>query len=173
MHRLLARTALAVTFIVAAASGCDGGGGGDLDPDVVTNLPPGDGTGTALTGTYSMESVTTSCDGDCSTTVDEFTYSACDVGTRLDSTAEVIQADGALMIDVEDSDYVSQLAGGVDADGSFDVGGLRTQQGGEVTITARGVGTITAGTMTGTTRLRVDGMGLGCTIGVDVDGTRD
>jgi hypothetical protein len=150
-----------------------GGGGGDLDPDTVTNLPPGDGTGAAATGSYDLATVTTDCAGDCTTEVDGFTYSACDIGTRLDDTAEVVQADGVLTIDVPDSDYVSQLAGGIDADGSFDVGGLRTQQGGQITITARSIGAVVDGTFTGTARLHVSGMGLGCTIEADVTGTRD
>ena len=45
-----------------------GGGGGDLDPETVTNLPPGDGAGTAATGTYDLETVTTGCAGDCTAT---------------------------------------------------------------------------------------------------------
>lgn len=162
-----------VSFLIAVAiAGC-GGGDGELDPDTVTNLPPGDGTGSAATGTYDMQSVTTDCAGDCSTEVEGITYSACDIGTRLDETADVVQADGRLTLDVEDSEYVSQLAGGIDADGSYDVGGLRTQQGGQVTITSRSVGTATSGALTGTARLRVRGMGLDCEIDVDVTGARE
>ena len=164
-------TRLAPFFLVAVAA-C-GGGGGDLDPDVVTELPPGDGTGTAATGTYEMSTVTTDCAGSCRIEVEGFPYSACDIGTRLDETAEVTQTDGLLVVDVDDSNYVSRLEGGIDADGSYEVGGLRTQNGGEVVITARSVGTVTGGTWTGTARLLVKGMGLNCTIEADASGTRD
>ena len=151
--------------------GC--GGDGDLDPDSVTTIPPGDATGSAATGSYVLESITTSCDGDCVTEVEGFPYSACDVGTRLDAHAEVTQDEGALTIDVDDSDYVSRLEGGIDADGRFEVGGLRTQYGGEVRITARSIGTIGGGTVTSEGRLLVAGMGLDCRIGVDATGTRE
>jgi hypothetical protein len=164
------KTRLALSFIAAVAA-C-GGAAGDLDPDVVTELPPGDGTGTAATGTYDMESVTTGCSGSCRIEVEGFPYSACDVGTRLEETAEVEQQDGRLTVDVADSDYVSQLAGGIDADGSYEVGGLRTQNGGEVVITARSVGTVTGGAWTGTARLLVRGMGLDCTIEAAASGVR-
>jgi hypothetical protein len=80
--------------------------------------------------------------------------------------------DGALQIDVDGNDYVSRLAGGIDGDGSYDVGGLRTQFGGQVTITARTQGTLVTAGLTGTARLRVGGLGLACTIEVDVTGQR-
>jgi hypothetical protein len=160
--KLLAAVAL------AACGGADG-----LDPDVVTSLPPGNATGTAATGSYSMKTITTGCDGTCATTVNGFTYSACDIGTRLDSTATVTQADGRLTIDVEDSDYVSQLAGGLDADGTYDVGGLRTQQGGQIVITARSSGTLVGNAMTGSAQLQVSGMELDCRIDASADGIRD
>jgi len=163
------QTALALTLLVAAC----GGGGGDLDPDVVTDLPPGDGTGAAATGTYDMATVTTGCSGTCRIEVEGFPYSACDIGTRLDETAEVVQTDGVLTVDVEDSDYVSQLAGGIDADGTYEVGGLRTQNGGEVVITARSAGIVSGGAWSGTARLLVKGMGLDCTIEADASGTRE
>lgn len=158
---------LPVCLLLAACGGSD-----DLDPETVTNLPPGDATGTALTGSYRTESVTTDCGGTCSTTVDGAVFSACDVGTRLDDTIDVTQTDGALRIDVDGNDYVSRLAGGIDVDGTFDVGGLRTQLGGQVTITARTQGTLTSAAMTGTARLHVRGRGLDCFIATDVTGMR-
>jgi hypothetical protein len=168
---MLVRTSLLASLIASAIAAC-GGGADDLDPDVVTTLPPGDATGSAATGTYAMESITTGCSGTCAIEVDGFTYSACDIGTRLDELAEVVQADGALTIDIDDSDYVSRLSGGLFADGSFDVGGLRTQQGGQVTITARSAGTLVGAAMTGTARLHVTGMGLDCRIEAEVTGAR-
>jgi len=168
MHAAACMKALAVLVLLAA---CDGGAT-DLDADVVTNLPPGDATGSAMTGSYRMESVTTACDGDCNTSFDGAVYSACDVGTRLDDLIDIVQTDGALRIDVDGNDYVSRMEGGVNGDGAYDVGGLRTQLGGQITITARTRGTITAATMTGTARLRVTGRGIDCVIEADVDGAR-
>src|SRR5262245_16394892 len=88
-----------VSFLIALGVAACGGGSGELDPDPVTNLPPGDATGSAATGTYAMQSLTTGCSGRCTTEVDGFTYSACDIGTRLDETADVTQTDGRLVID--------------------------------------------------------------------------
>jgi len=159
---------LAVYFLVAACSG----GSSDLDADVVTSLPPGDATGTAMTGSYRMDTITTDCAGTCSTTVDGFIYSACDIGTRLENTVMITQTDGALRIDVDDSDYVSRLEGGLDASGVFDVGGLVTQLGGQVAITSRTQGMFVGNTITAASRLRVRGRGLDCHIEVDASGTR-
>jgi hypothetical protein len=159
---------LTICFLVAACSG----GSSDLDADVVTSLPPGDATGSAMTGSYRMETITTDCAGTCSTTVDGFIYSACDIGTRVDNTVMITQTDGALRIDVDDSDYVSRLEGGLDASGAFDVGGLVTQLGGQIAITSRTQGTLAGNMMTGVGRLRVRGRGLDCHIEVDASGTR-
>lgn len=164
------KTLLALS-LVASAAAC-GGSGDDLDPDTVTNLPPGDATGSAATGTYVLDTLTTACGGTCAVEVDGFNYSACDVGTRQTATTEIAQDGGALVFDVEDSDYASHLEGGIDVDGSFDVGGLVTQQGGQITITSRSTGTLIDGAMTATGRLRIDGMGLGCTVEIDVTGER-
>jgi hypothetical protein len=157
----------ALLVVLAACSG----GSDDLDPDVVTNLPPGDATGSAFGGNYGMSSVTTGCSGDCRTLVDGITYSACDIGTRLDDTITVTQSDGALVIDVDGNEYVSRLEGGVFADAMFEVGGLRTQLGGSVTITARVTGTFSS-KLAGTARLRVRGQGLDCVIESDVTGEK-
>jgi len=172
MIRALSISSLALAAVLVIPA-CGGGGGGNLDPDTVTNLPPGDATGTAATGVYALDSITTACTGACTTTVDGFEYDACDIGTHQESTADLTQVDGVLTIDVPDSDYVSQLAGGIDADGSYDVGGLRTQQGGQITITARSTGTLVGGHMMGSAQLLVEGMGLSCRIGIDVDGQRE
>jgi hypothetical protein len=158
---------LAVCLLVAAC-----GGSSDLDRDAVTNIPPGDATGTAMTGAYRMETITTDCDGECSTNIGGAIYSACDVGTRLEDTVMVTQTDGALRIDVEDSDYVSRMEGGLDASGAYDVGGVKTQLGGQITITARTQGTITGPALTGIARLRVTGQGLSCRIETEVSGVR-
>jgi len=156
-------------LVVVAACG---GGDSDLDADVVTNLPPGTATGDAMTGSYRMESLTTDCSGDCSTTVDDVVYSACDIGTRMTDYVDVTQTNGALVIDIDGNDYVSRLAGGIDTDGGYDIGGLRTQLGGSVTITARATGTFAGDSMTGEARLHVSGHGIDCHIETDVTGAR-
>jgi hypothetical protein len=156
-----------VVFLVLA--GC--GGSSDLDADVVTHLPPGDATGSAFAGRYEMTSVTTDCTGDCRTSAGDAVYSACDIGTRFEDTMMVTQTDGKLVIDVDGNDYVSRLEGGVFADAMFEVGGLRTQQGGTVAITSRVTGAFGA-KLTGTARLRVRGQGLDCVIETDVTGEK-
>jgi hypothetical protein len=166
-----------IGLVVMITAACGGGGGSfeeDLDPEVVTNLPAGDGTGTAATGDYDLVSVTTACAGDCLLGGSDMDpgFPICDVGTELTQTAHVEQDGGVLDIDVDDSEYVSQLAGGVNADGSFEVGGYITQNGGEVEVTSREVGTFDATSLSGTGRLQVIGGDLDCLIEVDLDGTR-
>jgi hypothetical protein len=144
-----------------------------LAGSVVTSLPAGDATGSAVSGTYELESLTTDCAGSCSTTISGFRFSACDVGTRLRETAIVTQSDGTLTIDVEDSQYVSRLGGGLFADATFDVGGVRTQLGGAITIRARSEGSVTQdGSLTGVTRLHAGGEGLDCDITAEIAATR-
>lgn len=148
-----------------------GGGSSDLDPDAVTSLPEGDAIGTGYSGHYRMTSLTTDCSGDCTTSVDGVVYSACDIGARLEDSITVTQTDGKLQIDVAGNDYVSRLDGGVFANAMFEVGGLRTQLGGSITITTRVTGSF-ASKLTGTARLRVSGHGLKCLIESEVTGDK-
>jgi hypothetical protein len=167
-----------IGLVVMITAACGGGGGGsfeaDLDPEVVTNLPAGDGTGTAATGDYDLVSVTTGCAGDCLLGGSDMDpgFPVCDVGTELTQTAHVEQDGGLLDIDVDGSDYVSQLAGGINADGSFEVGGYVTQNAGEVELTSREVGTFGGASLSGTGRLQIIGGDLDCLIEVDLEGTR-
>ena len=114
-------------------------GGDSLSPDVVTHLPSGDGTGTAMSGTYLVELYTSGCAGQCSVS----STSLCDIGQRRDGTLVVTQDGGHLRVEPQETDLVlARLDGGIWKDGHFDVGGLATQLGGAVVITARATGTI-------------------------------
>ena len=133
-------------------AGC---GGDALSSDVVTHLPDGDGMGTASSGTYAVELYTSGCAGKC-------TYSSasvCDIGQRRSGTLVVTQTGGHLRVEPQESDLVlSRLDGGIWKDGHFDVGGLATQLGGGVVITARASGAIDAARqLTGQAQARADG----------------
>lgn len=110
-----------------------------LSEDTVTSIPPGSGRGTALSGTRQVTWVTTDCDGDCFPVrlTETILYGVCDRGFRQTTTATFSQQDGALVMDVEGSSFVSQLRGGVNGDGSFDVGGVKTEVSGTFTMRGR------------------------------------
>lgn len=147
-------------------------GGGGLSEDDVIDLPAGDATGVLHAGDWSLETLTTSCAGDCEGSIDGFGFSVCDVGDRNDMTADVTQDDGAISFDVPDSEFVSRLDGGVWQSGAFVVGGQRTQQGGQLTILTRADGTLDGDALTGTASLRIEGAGAACDVEVDLDGER-
>lgn len=171
---------VAVICLIAAACGDgDGGGGGggfedDLDPAVVTDLPPGNGAGTSASGQYVRELVVTSCAGDCEIGGDEDgdAFSICDVGLEFTEFAQVEQSDGILDFDVDNNEYISRLAGGINSDGSFEIGGYITQGGGAIEATAREVGTISAWRLTGAGRRQIRSPSMDCVMGVDFDGMR-
>lgn len=159
-------------LVLLAACGPDGSQGGTT----VT----GTGVGTAASGTYEVESLTTSCSGKCSVNANGFTISVCDVGDRTDMTLAVRQNDATLRIDSEDSNYISRLEGLIDADGAYDVQGLRTAYGGAISIKVRSLGMIfdaegnatLTGTATGTVSGSTQGHSLDCRLAVELEGTR-
>jgi hypothetical protein len=117
-------------------------GGDSLSPDVVTHLPDGDGTGSAASGSYVVEVYTSGCAGRCTVS----SQSVCDIGQRRNGTLVVTQQGGHLRVEPQETDLVlTRLDGGIWKDGHFDVGGLATQLGGAVVITARATGSIDAG----------------------------
>lgn len=167
------KRALIMGALFAAACGAPG----DLSPDAVQNIPDGDATGSALSGTYDIEIRVTECSGSCGPfSVGIFSASVCDVGDTESGRVEVTQADGRLVIDTDE--LPSRFEGGAYADGSFDVGGYATQFGGELQITARSLGQIHAdGTLESTIRSRswgeVEGNDADC-VGVrEVTGVRE
>lgn len=139
---------------VVLAAGCGGDDEG-LDPEEVTNVPPGDGKGEAASGMWSFEAYTSACSGKCSAAEGFVVF--CEVGNRDSAEAMIVQDDGALQIDVDESFFVSRLKGGVDKDGSFDVGGYGTESGGALEITARVTGTFEGDDSTGVGEFRILG----------------
>jgi hypothetical protein len=143
---------------------------------VVTNLPEGDAMGDMVTGSYSTDLYTTDCRGDCVYELFGEPTSACDVGVTTITTVAVTQDDGYLLIETNDSNILIQrFEGGIDQDGSFDVGGYATQLGGEVEITGRSQGTITGdGDVTGTMQVHgrgeVAGDRIDCVASYDITG---
>ena len=137
---------MAAVLAFAALAGCGGDSG--LSRDVVTSLPDGNGAGTALSGQYRVTINTTSCSGECPSfqVLGVFTYSICEVGA-VDSneTITATQTDGHLEVEGDSSLFVQRLVGGVDADGTFDIGGYEAQGEGQVDVTARAEGRITTG----------------------------
>lgn len=153
-------------------------GDGGLSESDVLDLPPGNATGSALSGTYDLEAITVSCSGSCApVTVFGLIISPCDVGARNDEVATVTQTDGSLQVDVEDSLWASRLSGGVYDDGSFDIGGVKTELGGAARFISHATGSISgSGTWTGELEIRTvgsfEGQSRDCTAQVEVDGAR-
>ena len=105
---------IGVAYLAALVSGCGGGAPTKtLTPTNVSNMPPGDATGTALSGTYLVTSSTIEgCD--------------CRVGScgffrgATGGTVTVTQQDGSLTFTALGT---QPAVGGVNADGTFSVGG--------------------------------------------------
>lgn len=138
------RTLVIWALVVLAGCGDDNG----LSRDVVTSLPDGNAAGAALSGQYRVTITTTSCSGECPSfqVLGVFTYRICEVGA-VDSneTITATQTDGHLEVVGDSSLFVQRLVGGVDSDGAFDIGGYETQADGQVEVTARAKGSISAG----------------------------
>ena len=155
--------------LLCVLAGC---GSDSLSPDVVTHLPDGDGTGNAMSGTYSVQLYTSGCAGQCTVS----STSLCDIGQRRDGTLVVTQQGGHLRVEPQETDLVlSRLDGGIWKDGHFDVGGLATQLGGAVVITARADGTIDAarhlaGQAHAQAKGTVDGENVDCTATFELSG---
>jgi hypothetical protein len=113
------------------------------DKQTVTEIPPGDATGDAWSGRYDGEAYTAECQGACGPVeYGGWPTPLCEVGYRFDLGSDVTQEDGALQIDSDDDGYITRFRGGIDRDGTFDVGGYGTEFGGQVEITGRAEGSI-------------------------------
>jgi len=156
-------------LMLLLVGGC-GNSRDDLSMEVVTNLPDGDGTGSNASGSYIVDLKTVGCSGTCPTVaVFGFSFSICQEGkTFLSKGVTVDQNSGHLDVTVLSSAlYVTELAGGIDQDGDYDVGGATTELSGAVQITARVTGTITTDhQITGTARAwgfgEADGTSINC-----------
>lgn len=173
---LLAMLASPVVLMILA-SGC---GSSELDPDVVTNLPPGDANGTAHSGQYQLTILTKTCDGRCPTfQVWGFTVRICSPGNTDTERVTVTQTDGVLEVtELGSSMYVQSLKGGVNTNGSFDVGGYEVQQGVDVGVSARVQGQIdNNGKIQATAKLlgngTAEGETIACTGTFDITGVRE
>lgn len=158
-----------MALLSVAILGC-GDGSSDLSREAVTNIPPGSAKGTAFGGSYTMTLVTTTCSGTCPAMG---ILSVCSEGAKDTETATVTQKDGKLEM-VSSGLMVNSVAGGINSDGNFDLGGYGTQGAGAVAITARVTGTIaTNGKVTGTARARgVGSVKLGTeTININCNGS--
>lgn len=167
------RRVLSLCYVIASVAAC---GAGDLAKDVVTNLPPGNATGSALSGSYDLTVTTRDCSGQCPTfQVAIFTIRICDKGDVDHQTVSATQADGRLTVSGDAGLYVESLVGGISTDGSFDIGGYTNVQG--VDVTARVAGTLGAdGRLAGQARLlgvgSVEGTSVNCRGTYDVSGAR-
>ncbi|MBK9034858.1 MAG: hypothetical protein IPL61_26945 [Myxococcales bacterium] len=161
--------------LAALALGCGGGPGDLLERVDVADLPPGDATGADATGSYDLTLYTSACAGRCTVKVGSFTASLCDVGEVDHGGADVTQTDGRLVLDTS-SLALDRLAGGLDGDGTFVVGGWGTQQGGAVEVLIRADGALADGAITGVATARahgaVDGQAIDCTSSYEVTGAR-
>ncbi len=146
------------SLVLAAILMCACGDGTDeLAKSAVSGIPPGSTKGSAFSGVYNVTFVTTSCSGQCPTFLGGL-ITICREGEKDVEAATVTQLDGKLGV-VSSGLMVNVVAGGVNADGNFDVGGYGTQQSGAVAVTARVHGTLTAGgKISGTVRARGNGV---------------
>lgn len=169
---------VALVWALAALVGCGGDSG--LSRDVVTSLPDGNATGTALSGQYRVTITTTSCAGACPSfqVLGVFTYSICKVGdVDSNETITTTQTDGHLEVVGDSSLFVQRLVGGVDADGAFDIGGYEAQGEGQVDVTARARGSISqSGLLQATAQARgvgsAEGKSINCVGSYTLSGQR-
>jgi hypothetical protein len=154
---LMRQCILAAVLLGALAPGCDtrsadsDGGGDELDRTVVTSLPEGDAQGDGFSGSYETLTTAHACVGECGPIEMGSTTSV--VCSPYDETVElftVYQEDGSLRMDLDDDGHIGinlegyvpvRLNGGIDADGSWEVGGYGTKFGGRLESTARIRGT--------------------------------
>lgn len=90
-----------------------------LDRDTVTNLPAGSGIGTTASGSYQAEIRTTGCSGACP-------VGECREGAVVSGMLALVQRDGYFSMTA----YGGLLEGGIEKDGSFEVGGWTSVQAG-------------------------------------------
>lgn len=131
---------LVLGFLFLGLAGC--GGTSDIDQDVVTNLSDGTATGTGFSGTYKVSLYVSACSGTCPVVTSGLvSISTCDVGFKSSTHLTAVQTDGHLQVDSTGL-LVNRMTGGINGDGSFDVGGFGTQSSGSMKITTRAQGTL-------------------------------
>jgi hypothetical protein len=131
-----------------------------------TDISSGSGMGTAASGDYFAEIRTTSCAGTCPA-------GSCREGNVANGMIELVQRDGYLSMTA----VGALLEGGIERDGSFDVGGLTTLDGGALEQTFRSDGVHTGNAFNGSISARrrgttSNGQTIDCTETGIIDGTR-
>jgi hypothetical protein len=152
-------------------------GGGELSRSVVTTLPDGNATGSAASGSYLLSVSTTACSGACPTfKVLFFDVVICKVGDQNTATATVKQTEGRLEVD-STALLVEHLAGGINSDGAFDIGGAEKMSNDAVDVTVRARGTLLSdGQLSTEARAHgvgvVDSTSIDCTATYQIGGSR-
>lgn len=166
----------AIAAALLALPAC--GGSDDLSRGAVTSIPPGNAVGTSLSGKYRVEIYTRSCSGDCPVfNVLGFAWSVCRVGQKDTETVTVTQTDGRLQVDGDSSLYVTRMTGGINLDGTYDIGGYGTQAGTAIEITERVWGSISpTGAFAGAAKARgygsYQGTSVNCFASYDLSGKK-
>ena len=166
---------LFVACTLVALAGC-----GDLTRGAVTSIPPGTGTGTAFTGIYGLVARTNLCEGVCiPINLGQVTGVPCQFGqvTNLDVIAT--QNGGQFSATADpDGFIIAALMGGINIDGSFDIGGARQVGGKNVESKSRITGRIdSSGFFLAKLRIHTvgdisDRLFLDCFATIDVEGFR-
>ncbi len=155
----MCRRILLTVLLCGLAQACDADDPEDeaveddyLGRDAVTSIPLGDAVGDAFSGDYQARATTVSCVGECSpVTIGGTTYSVCERDAETVEWVTVYQQDGVLQVDLDDDGHIGinlngyvpvRLHGGIDADGSWDVGGVGTKFGRSLESTARARGMV-------------------------------
>ncbi|MCB9556463.1 MAG: hypothetical protein H6707_10200 [Deltaproteobacteria bacterium] len=114
-----------------------------LETELVAKLPDGNAQGSAVSGRYLLALTTTDCDGRCPAPDG---FAICEIGFGVsDDSVTLTQTAGRLEASGLNSQFVvDQLSGGINTDGSFDIGGLNTISGTSLIATVRATGTIDA-----------------------------
>jgi hypothetical protein len=160
------------------ATGCGGGGGASLGIGDVTSIPSGTATGTAASGTYAVTIAVSACSGACTATGLGLTISLCTAGTSSSANIIVVQSGGHLTAQTTSGDTgVASYAGGINSDGSFDVGGATSNADGEdVTITSEATGSLEGNVLSATVQTLYSGDASGnpidCQATTQVSGVR-
>jgi hypothetical protein len=156
------RGVLWAVLLGAGALGCDSEGEQESPPEddylgeeVVTMIPAGDAQGNAASGAYQTRATIVSCSGACdSVEVGGTGYTVCERDAESIEWVAVEQDDGVLVVHLDDDGHIGinldgfvpvRLAGGIDADGGWDVGGRDTKFGGSLESTARARGSVRPG----------------------------
>ncbi|MGH1347710.1 MAG: hypothetical protein ACRBN8_39510 [Nannocystales bacterium] len=140
-----------------------------LSRDVVESIPDGDAAGDTFSGSYQTRATVISCVGDCGPIETGGTsYAVCERDAESVEWITAYQEDGTLRVDLDDDGHIGinldgyipvRLEGGIDSDGSWDVGGHGTKFGGELESTARARGTVGVGEpLEGTVEVHVFGV---------------